>query len=189
MIDLFSEENLSKDKWEQHALTFHFNILSANLYDEWDKLPHSWKVIYCEDFYNTIFKESSIITGYITNDANFNKANFKIKPTQDHFQVARIAFRAMMKYNRELIKNKEEFVNVCKTLRNVVEVTKEQNGEVKYSWKKKQIRITELAIDKYDSYIWLNKNGRNVKGKFPLKHMFYDWYTQFEKDNLNKVIA
>ena len=189
MIDLFSEDNLKKDKWEQHALTFQFNVLSANLYDTWDKLPHSWQVIYCEDFYNTIFKESSIITGFITNDANFNKANFQKIPTQDHFQVARIAFRAMMANNRELVKDTQEFVNVCKTLRHVVEVTKEQNGEVKYSWKKKQIRITELAIEKYDSYKWLNPLGATVNGGFPLKDMFYDWYTQFEKDNLNKVIA
>ena len=79
---------------------------------------------------------------------------------------------------------------MCKTLRTVVRVTSDQNNEVKYSWKKKQIQIKELAIDKYDSYTWLNGLGRKVNTKqFPLKHLFYDWYTEFEKNNLNLIIA
>ena len=143
----------------------------------------------CEDFYNTIFKNRAIITGYSTMEANNALAMLNITPTKDHFQVARIALRAMMKHNREILKNEDDFLNVCQTLAKVVEVTKEQNGEVKYSWRNKVIVITQLAIQKYNSYNWINEFGRKVEGGFPLNNEIYDWYTQFEKDNLNKVIA
>tara|TARA_Y100000361_G_C11147272_1_gene338815 strand:- start:1218 stop:1829 length:612 start_codon:yes stop_codon:yes gene_type:complete len=187
---LLSEDFKNKDKWEKHALIYYNSkIKYYDLYNSWDKLDHQTKIILCEDFYNTIFKNRAIITGYSTMEANNALAMLNITPTKDHFQVARIALRAMMKHNREILKNEDDFLNVCQTLAKVVEVTKEQNGEVKYSWRNKVIVITQLAIQKYNSYNWINEFGRKVEGGFPLNNEIYDWYTQFEKDNLNKVIA
>ena len=189
-LDITSPEFKNLDKWEKHALIYLNGVNAVDLYNTWDNIDHHTKIIYSEDFYNTIFKNSANVSDFITMEANYAKSNDGKKPTQDHFQVARIAIRALMEYNRPLLLDTEKFLDVCKTLRTVVRVTSDQNNEVKYSWKKKQIQIKELAIDKYDSYTWLNGLGRKVNSKqFPLKHLFYDWYTEFEKINLNLIIA
>ena len=115
-------------------------VNAVDLYNTWDNVDHHTKIIYSEDFYNTIFKNSANVSDFITMEANYAKSNDGKKPTQDHFQVARIAIRALMEYNRPLLLDTEKFLDVCKTLRTVVRVTSDQNNEVKYSWKKKQIK-------------------------------------------------
>ena len=150
-----------------------------------------WVTKLATTFYNFVGDSGKEDTGWYSDQAYRDRVYDKLKPTQDHWLSPRMVFRAAYQCNRDVLTNYYLFKQVFLTCRQVVNVTDEENGTVKYLNDGSTVKVKQLTIEKYHnlSSRWHKLNGKNLvdtSSTFPLTDVLWDWFTEYEKSVLIK---
>ena len=187
------------EKWEYACKNsfLHAKVILKN----WKDYNYKQKMIEASVFYSYVFNNGSNPSGLISKEALLLKVN---KRTHDHWNSARLFFRAMMEIYPELLKDFKKYRYYFRELcQSTIDITSHQNDIVKFkSDKDEGIKIKYLTIDKYEKCKDKNDNigieffnsGKgsctineyNFVTGFPLKDLVPEWITEFETQYLVK---
>lgn len=116
------------------------------------------------------------------------------RPVDDHCMTPRLIYQSLHDQCPEVLLDEEKFYHVVDLARITVQITNEENKQVKYKQNRRGVYpiIHARTMDKYDSMGWINKSkgsvilterkgGKMVNSGFPLKHLIPDWLTAFEE--------
>jgi len=151
--------------------------------DRWNKQDIELRKHIAGIFYNHVYSAGQNVSGYLTKEA----VEKKYKTTDDHCFSPRMMCYAIMDVCPEVLDDPIEFSKLFDVCRTTVKVTQQQNNTVKFGRdSEKNIFVTVLTEEKYDSFRWFHKhNGYTDTSKgFPLKHLIPKFFTEYERSIL-----
>tara|TARA_Y100000310_G_scaffold9565_1_gene10068 strand:+ start:133 stop:717 length:585 start_codon:yes stop_codon:yes gene_type:complete len=181
------------EKWEYACENsfLHAKVILKN----WKDYNLLQKMVEASVFYSYVFNNGTNSSGLISKEALNLKAD---KRTKDHWNSARLYFRAMMELYPELLNNFKKFKYYFRELcQSTIDITPHQNDIVKFkSDRDEGIKIKYLTIEKYEickdkddniGIEFFNSGKGSCKVKkhdyvtgFPLKELVPEWITEFE---------